>query len=228
MVQRLMISSCLVNGGGFSHPCFWYKINDLHTGFLHIALGSWVLLSFGPQVCKGYGPFTFLLIFILGGISGNFSSFLHTTEPTVGGSGPVFAVIGAWLVYQIQNKDVITKELSDTMFQKAILATTLNFLLGNFGPMDNWTSLGAAITGIIYGFFTCPMVQVDNTSGPTSTSQETSRIEEEIILNNTQAANPFKSLLIFTLFVSVFCSLLFLTQSSLDSVEIDELIQIIE
>lgn len=73
------------------------------------------------------------------------------------------------------------------------------------------------------------MVQVDNTSGPTSTSQKTSsRIKEEIILNNTQAANPYKSLFIFTLFVSVFCSLLFLTQSSLDSVEVDELIQIIE
>lgn len=194
MVPRLMIWSWLANGGGLSHQCFWYKISDLvrnsfvlmfeyimefkkscinrtimqHSGPLHIALGSWVLVSFGPQVCKGYGSFTFLLIFILGGISGNFSSFLHTSEATVGGSvrflssfvsllyqtwlllstnqvfytinfqGPVFAVIGAWLVYQIQNKELVSKELSDSMFQKAVIATALSFFLGNFGPVDNW------------------------------------------------------------------------------------------
>lgn len=57
-----------------------------HSGFLHVALGCWVLLTFGPQVCRGYGPFTFFLIYILGGIAGNLSSFLHTPEATVGGT----------------------------------------------------------------------------------------------------------------------------------------------
>jgi membrane associated rhomboid family serine protease len=51
-----------------------------------MALGCWGLLTFGPRVCKGYGSFTFFLIFILGGISGNLVSFLHTPEPTVGGT----------------------------------------------------------------------------------------------------------------------------------------------
>ena len=57
-----------------------------HSGFFHMALGCWGLLTFGPQVCKGYGSFTFFLIYILGGISGNLTSFLHTAEPTVGGT----------------------------------------------------------------------------------------------------------------------------------------------
>lgn len=51
-----------------------------------MALGCWGLLTFGPQVCKGYGSFTFFLIYVLGGISGNLTSFLHTPEPTVGGT----------------------------------------------------------------------------------------------------------------------------------------------
>lgn len=208
----------------------WWRLVTpmfLHTGLMHIALGSWVLLSFGPQVCKRYGSFTFFLIFLLGGISGNFSSFLHTSEPTVGGSGPIFAVIGAWLIYQLRNKDVTPKELSDSMFYKAIIATALSFLLGNFGPMDNWTNLGAAISGIIYGFFTCPVVQLDDAS--TSALQErNSGIKEEITINNTQAANPCKSLIIFTLFVSVLSSLLFFAESPLDNLEIEELLQSIE
>ena len=57
-----------------------------HAGIFHIALSCWVLLTFGPKVCKGYGSFTFLLIYLLGGISGNLISFLHTPDPTVGGT----------------------------------------------------------------------------------------------------------------------------------------------
>lgn len=51
-----------------------------------MALSCWALVSFGPQVCKGYGSFTFFLIYILGGVSGNLASFLHTPDPTVGGT----------------------------------------------------------------------------------------------------------------------------------------------
>jgi membrane associated rhomboid family serine protease len=57
-----------------------------HAGIFHIALSCWALVSFGPQVCKGYGSFTFFLIYILGGVSGNLASFVHTPDPTVGGT----------------------------------------------------------------------------------------------------------------------------------------------
>ncbi|KAK2986828.1 hypothetical protein RJ640_011053 [Escallonia rubra] len=57
-----------------------------HSGIFHVALGCWGLLTFGPQVCRAYGSLTFFLIYILGGLSGNMTSFLHTPEPTVGGT----------------------------------------------------------------------------------------------------------------------------------------------
>ena len=52
--------------------------------------------------------------------------------------GPIFAIIGAWLVYQMQNKDAITKDVLDSMFQKAIITTGLSFILSHFGPIDDW------------------------------------------------------------------------------------------
>lgn len=57
-----------------------------HSGIFHIALGCWMLLTFGPRVCRAYGSFTFFLLYILGGISGNLTSFLHIPDPTVGGT----------------------------------------------------------------------------------------------------------------------------------------------
>lgn len=57
-----------------------------NSGIFDIGLGCWALATFGPKVSRGYGSFTFFLIYILGGITGNFVSFLHTPEPTVGGT----------------------------------------------------------------------------------------------------------------------------------------------
>lgn len=52
--------------------------------------------------------------------------------------GPVFAIIGAWVIHQIQNKDVIAKDVSESMYQKAIIATALSSILSHFCPIDDW------------------------------------------------------------------------------------------
>ncbi|KAJ8775372.1 hypothetical protein K2173_023137 [Erythroxylum novogranatense] len=192
----------------------WWRLVTpmfLHSGICHMALGCWSLLSFGPQVCRAYGSFTFFLIYLLGGISGNLTSFLHTPEATVGGTGPVFAVIGAWLIYQRQNKDVIAKDTSERMFQKALITTALSCILSNFGPIDDWTHLGAAFTGIVYGFFTCPTLQLDETSSR--------RSQDEGIALVRRYADPCKSLLVFTICVLFLSSLLLLVEPPLDTVD---------
>ncbi|KAK9924742.1 hypothetical protein M0R45_033095 [Rubus argutus] len=197
----------------------WWRLVTpmfLHSGVIHIAIGSWGLVTFGPKVCRGYGSFTFFLIYILGGISGNLISFLHTPEPTVGGTGPIFSMIGAWLIYQIQNKDIITKEVSDSMFQKAIITTALTFTLSSFGPIDDWTHFGAALTGIAYGFLTCPSLQLDDASSSSSTSGQ-----EEGIKLVRRYAHPCKSLFLFTAFVLVLSSLLFFVEPPLDALASD-------
>ncbi|KAI8028628.1 hypothetical protein LOK49_LG02G03624 [Camellia lanceoleosa] len=190
----------------------WWRLVTpmfLHSGILHVALGCWVLLSFGPRVCRAYGSFTFSLIYILGGISGNLTSFLQTPDPTVGGTGPVVAVIGAWLIYQIQNKEVITKDDSENMLQKAIIATGISCILSNFGPIDDWTHFGAGFTGILYGFLTCPMLRVDDGSSKSG--------QEEGITLGRQYANPCKSLVIFSLVLLVLSFFLFVIEPPLNS-----------
>ncbi|KAF2313758.1 hypothetical protein GH714_013228 [Hevea brasiliensis] len=180
----------------------------IHSGVFHVALGCWSLLTFGPQVCRGYGSFTFFLIYMLGGISGNLASYLHTPQPTVGGTGPIFSIIGAWLVYQVQNKGVIDKDVAESMFHKAIITTGLSFILSHFGPIDDWTHLGAALTGIVYGFFTCPTLQLDNASSRTG--------QDEGIALVRRNANPCKSLVLFAIFILFLGSLLFFVEPPLD------------
>ncbi|KAJ6821988.1 RHOMBOID-like protein 9, chloroplastic isoform X3 [Iris pallida] len=199
----------------------WWRLLTpmfLHSGFPHIALGCWVLLTFGPQVCRGYGPLTFFLMYVLGGICGNLTSFIHTPELTVCGTAPVFAIIGAWLVYQIQNKQVVEKEVSEIMFWKAVIATALSFVLSNFGRIDDWTHLVAAFSGIIFGYLTCPTLQLlDNLSSKNGQKQQ------GIALLH-QKADPCKSLLIFTLSVLILSCLAFVYVPQLEELGLDGLV----
>ncbi|CAA2984296.1 RHOMBOID 9, chloroplastic [Olea europaea subsp. europaea] len=188
----------------------WWRLVTpifLHSGIFHIALGSWFLFIFGLEVSQKYGSFTFLLIYILGGFSGNLISFLHTPEPTVGGTGPVFALIGAWLIYQVQNRDVIATEASKSMFQKAIIFTVLSFVLSNFGPIDDWSHFGAAFTGIVYGFFTCPSLQVKDASSDIG--------QEERMTLVRRYADPCKTLMYFSFFLLLLSSLLLIIEPPL-------------
>ncbi|KAK3035238.1 hypothetical protein RJ639_033872 [Escallonia herrerae] len=87
-----LFSLPLVYGAKINHMILigeWWRLLTpmfLHSGIFHVALGCWGLLTFGPQVCRAYGSLTFFLIYILGGLSGNMTSFFHTPEPTVGGT----------------------------------------------------------------------------------------------------------------------------------------------
>ena len=70
--------------------------------------------------------------------------FFHLTSLCLSSTctqGPVFAIIGAWLMYQIQNRDVIANDASENMFRKAIIVTTLGLILCNLGPIDEWYDL---------------------------------------------------------------------------------------
>ncbi|KAL8476592.1 hypothetical protein ACS0TY_029042 [Phlomoides rotata] len=189
----------------------WWRLVTpmfLHSGILHIAIGSWALFTFGLQVSREYGSFTFLLIYALGGISGNLFSYFHTAEPTVGGTGPVFAIIGAWLIYQVQNKDVITKNAYERMFQSAIITTALICVLSNFSPIDDWAHFGAAFTGIAYGFVTCPTVQVKDASSQAGRQERITLVQ--------RFADPCKSLMYFSLFILLLSCLLLVIEPPLE------------
>lgn len=161
--------------------------------------------------------------------------------------GPIFSIIGAWLVYQVQNKGVIDKDVSESMFQKAIITTGLSFILSHFGPIDDWyafkfyyfsclnnseysllihlifvivkfcrTHLGAALTGIAYGFLICPTLQLDNASSGSG--------QDEGVALLRRSANPCKSLVLFAVFILCLGSLLFFMEPPLDSEVPDELL----
>lgn len=52
--------------------------------------------------------------------------------------GPLYGLVGAWLVFLIKNREVIGKEKADNMTRQAIFLSALNVALGNPLPIDDW------------------------------------------------------------------------------------------
>lgn len=88
---------------GFPVHTYWPYLTSmfLHGGWLHIIGNMWVLWVFGDNVEDRMGPARFLVFYLLCGL---IAAVVHTrllpdsTVPTVGASGAIAGVMGAYLV----------------------------------------------------------------------------------------------------------------------------------
>jgi membrane associated rhomboid family serine protease len=73
----------------------------LHGGFMHILGNMWFLYIFGDNVEDRLGPFRYFLFYILCGFLSGLSHFflnLHSNIPTIGASGAIAGVMGAYFI----------------------------------------------------------------------------------------------------------------------------------
>ena len=82
------------------YPLFTHMF--LHAGWLHILSNMWVLIIFGDNVEDRMGSFRYLIFYILGGLAAALLEIFFSTDPyvpSIGASGAIAAVMGAYLVF---------------------------------------------------------------------------------------------------------------------------------
>lgn len=73
----------------------------LHGSWLHLLGNLWILWIFGDNVEERFGRFRFLLLYLGSGVLASLTHYLSepsSTIPTVGASGAIAGVMGAYLV----------------------------------------------------------------------------------------------------------------------------------
>ena len=73
----------------------------LHGGFFHLLGNMWFLYIFGDNIEDRLGPFRYIAFYLLCGITSGLSHLvlnLHSNMPTIGASGAVAGVMGAYLI----------------------------------------------------------------------------------------------------------------------------------
>ncbi len=73
----------------------------LHGGWIHVLANMWTLWIFGDNVEDEMGPFKFLAFYLLSGIAASLIQILTnplSTVPTIGASGAIAGVMGAYYI----------------------------------------------------------------------------------------------------------------------------------
>lgn len=133
----------------------------LHGGPLHLAVNCASLRNVGPVVETFFGSERFLATYLGAGISGNLLSWGLGRAPTsVGASGAIFGLVGAWAVFLVRNQRVLEEygfRNIDAQLKSIMQLSLVNVALGlspgsridNFGHVGGF--LGGALASVLFG-----------------------------------------------------------------------------
>jgi rhomboid protease GluP len=161
-------SRVLVNLGANYAPYvtggeYWrlFTANFLHIGLMHIAFNLYALYIVGTEVEMFYGPWRFLVIYLLSALSGAIASYAFTYGLSAGASTALFGLIGTLFAFFTRNRDVFG-EVSRTRLTNLIVVVAMNVFLGlSISAIDNWGHIGGFIGGFMLGWLLCPFYQIE-------------------------------------------------------------------
>jgi membrane associated rhomboid family serine protease len=177
--QFAMIPSNYINGVGLGDVLDIFTSMFMHAGLLHIGGNMLYLWIFGDNVEDRLGSARYLKFYLAGGVA---ASLLHLLTnpgsqiPTVGASGAIAAVLGAYLVLYPGSRIVTYVPLGSfarLTTVPAIIVLSLWFILQLFegvtsfggadvGGVAVWAHVGGFIAGIVMAKFFTPRYRTEN------------------------------------------------------------------
>ena len=145
--SEILIRMGMAGRGAFITGRPWGLITAiyLHGGFLHLLMNMVVLWRFGHSVEMLFGRNQYFLIFTLSGLVGTLLTTLLGTPYSVGASGAIFGLLGALVIYWMQDGSPYAKQ----MMQQIAIFAIVTFLLGASTPnTDNYGHLGGFLGGL--------------------------------------------------------------------------------
>jgi membrane associated rhomboid family serine protease len=132
----------------------WWRLLTamfLHAGLLHLALNMYGVYLFGTLIEQTFGVLRFVAIYVVCGFLASVASFLFSDPqvPSVGASGALFGLLGAWVAYNYRRR---TSALAYANLQWAGMLLVINLVLGFSIPgIDNFAHLGGLVAGVAAG-----------------------------------------------------------------------------
>lgn len=124
----------------------------IHVGVTHFAYNTLALYIFGTRAEKYYGRLNFIIIYILGGLTGSIFSLIFTRGLSAGASGAIFSTIGAVAVITKYAGRDIEGINYYTMIMYILISLGLSSFMTN---IDNFGHLGGLIGGVIISYIIC-------------------------------------------------------------------------
>ncbi|CBJ29253.1 conserved unknown protein [Ectocarpus siliculosus] len=139
----------------------WYRLLTpivLHGSFTHLAVNSMSFSSVGPVVERVMGKAKFVTVYTLAGIAGNvLSCIVNPRTPSVGASGAIFGMVGAWGAFCLMNETVLGRNNSQRALRNVAQTVMINVVYGmGSSQIDNMGHLGGFLGGAAMTFLIGP------------------------------------------------------------------------
>jgi membrane associated rhomboid family serine protease len=137
----------------------------LHANALHVGLNMLNLVVLGVFLERLLGHLRFLLIYLLAGIISIIASFhFAPQEVSVGASGAIFGLVGAYSVFVLAHRRAFPHAGIPTLLWLVIIVG-LNLGIGLFVQnIDNYAHVGGLLSGCLLGWELTPLYKASATN----------------------------------------------------------------
>lgn len=157
------VESALVNKpDSLAHFELWRFVAPIfmHVGLMHLAVNSYFLLKYCPQLEGAYGSRKFLALYLFSGLAGTIVNWCFADVTGIGASGALFGVAAAYVALHYRWGFLRREEITPWglyLLGYMLLGFTSQ-LSGNglpiIGHVDNWGHLGGFIGGFAFAWLT--------------------------------------------------------------------------
>ena len=142
------------------HGDWWRPVTALflHANWLHLGMNGLALCLFGSAVEKTMGRWRFFVIFIVAGSLGNFiSAWWAHYDVSIGASGGVFGVIGAFGVAAYHLDVPIYSDVRKRLILLVALMVAADLTISGLEPqVDNFAHAGGLVVGMVLALLLRP------------------------------------------------------------------------
>lgn len=134
---------------GLSEPWRYLTSMFLHAGWEHLLFNCFSILVFAPPLEKLLGRIRYLSLYLAAGLAGNIlSAVVHagTEYGSVGASGAIYGVFGAYLFLAAFRKFSIDEATRQTIYMTLVFGLIYSVLSPN---INIWAHIGGGIAGLL-------------------------------------------------------------------------------
>lgn len=139
---------------------YWRFITPifLHVNALHVGLNMFNLLILGVFLERILGHFRFLFIYLVTGVIGVIASFYFAPqEISVGASGAIFGLVGAYSTFVLVHRRALSYGGIPSLLW-LLVVIGINLSIGLLVPnVDNYAHLGGLLSGCVLGWWFTPL-----------------------------------------------------------------------
>jgi rhomboid protease GluP len=126
----------------------------LHGGFLHVAVNLWAIYQLATLYEVMFGSARLAFVYFATGLAASVTSALHVNGLSVGASGAIFGLLGAFIFSIRRSPRWRHEKWTRGLLNQLVLLGILNLLLGyKYRTLiDNYAHIGGLVAGLILGF----------------------------------------------------------------------------